>query len=471
MPRFVETYEEAVAYLFGRINYEYVLAGSYSTQDFKLDRMRQLLSFLGNPHERVPAVHIAGTKGKGSTAVMVAEILCAAGYRTGLFTSPHVSAFEERMTVDGVSPERQQVVDLVNRVAGAVDRLDRSAGLMHPTFFEITTAMAWLFFADEDVERAVIEVGLGGRLDSTNICRSDVCIITNIGRDHTAQLGNTLTKIAFEKAGIVKPGIPVLSGVGVAAPRAVVAETCRAKGAPLLELGQEIRYHRSDEVDGAAQTVVTANSNETVLDVETPGQTWTRVPVRLCGAHQHANAALAVAAVNVLRQQGERIPIDAVRRGMAAVCAPLRIEVLRHRPTVIVDAAHNGDSARALTTTLDTHFRARRRILIFAATRDKDVAGLVRLLLPKFETTILSQYTSNPRGLPVDQLECVVQSVGGAGYHLAEDAASAWKLAAQLAEREDLVCATGSFYFAAEMRALLADDFTQREQKAPAAAV
>jgi dihydrofolate synthase/folylpolyglutamate synthase len=471
MPQFVDTYEEAVAYLFDRINYENALAGSYSTRDFKLDRMRQLLSLLGDPHQRVPAVHVAGTKGKGSTAVMVAEILSAADCRTGLFTSPHVSAFEERMTVDGVSPSRQQVVDLVNRVAAAAERLDRSAGPMRPTFFEITTAMAWLYFSDGNVERAVLEVGLGGRLDSTNLCRSDVCIITNVGHDHTEQLGNTLSKIAAEKAGIVKPGIPVLSGVGLAAPRAVVADVCRANGAPLVELGRDIRFVRSDAADGAAQSVIAEDSSETLLDVETPGRTWTRVPVRLCGSHQHANAALAVAAVNVLRRQGERIPIDAVRRGMSAVHAPLRIEVLRRRPTVIVDAAHNPDSAGALTTTLDAHFRARRRILIFAATRDKDVAGLVRLLLPKFDTVILSQYTSNPRGLPVEQLERVVQSAGAVGYYVAADAASAWKLAAQLAEEEDLVCATGSFYFAAEMRMLLADDFTQREQSEPAAAV
>jgi dihydrofolate synthase/folylpolyglutamate synthase len=239
------TYDEAIEFIYGRINYERVAGVAYSADDGKLERMRRLLKLLGHPEERLPVVHIAGTKGKGSTSVMTAGILSAAGYRTGLFTSPHVSAFEERMVVDGQRPTREHLVDLVNRLLESVETMDAAAVGGGPTYFELATALAWLYFLDQRAEVAVLEVGLGGRLDATNVCHPLVGVITNIRRDHTNVLGSSLAQIAAEKAGIVKPGIPMLSGVAHGPAGDVVKRVCRLQGSPLFRLGAEINWHAS----------------------------------------------------------------------------------------------------------------------------------------------------------------------------------------------------------------------------------
>ncbi|HEX4070836.1 MAG TPA: Mur ligase family protein, partial [Planctomycetaceae bacterium] len=185
MSRFFRTYEQAIEFIFGRINYERIAGVAYSADDGKLERMRCLLSLLGRPEERLPVVHIAGTKGKGSTSVMTAEILRAAGYRTGLFTSPHIAAFEERMVVDGERPTPEHLVELVNRLVEPVEKMDAAPGRGGPTYFELATALAWLYFLDRGAGIAVLEVGLGGRLDATNVCHPLAGVITNISRDHT----------------------------------------------------------------------------------------------------------------------------------------------------------------------------------------------------------------------------------------------------------------------------------------------
>lgn len=471
----VRTYEQAVEYLFGRINYERARAENLSARDFKLDRVAALLAELGNPHERIPAVHITGTKGKGSTAAMVAAALGACGYRTGLFTSPHVSAFEERMSVNGRLPSPDEVVDLVNRAGEAAERLDRLAGEMSPTFFEIATAMAWLWFERAGCAIAVLEVGMGGRLDATNLCRPEVTIITNVSRDHTAVLGSTVEQIAREKAGICKPGVPMLTAAGGAA-LSVIEETCRAAGSPLWRLGREIRILDTAE-QGSQDALAAAPTSAagalgweaTRLSVETPRRTWRDLAVPLPGAHQRENAALAVAAIDVLASRGWNTGVDAVREGLRNARCPLRIERIAERPTVIVDAAHNWAAAGALLSTLAALDRGRRRILIFAATRDKDYPGLLRRLLPAFDTLILTQYQNNPRRVPVARLAQVLESISTRPAHLAADPASAWKLARRLATEEDTICATGSFFLAAEVREIALDETRPAAPSEPAA--
>ncbi len=441
MSRSFRTYEQAIEFIFRRINYERIAGGAYAA-DLKLDRMRQLLALLGNPQDRIPAVHIAGTKGKGSTAVMAAEILAAAGHRTGLFTSPHLTAFEERMVVDGASPSPAHLTDLANRLVGAVDEIDRRSNGCGPTYFELATALAWLYFLDRGAEIAVLEVGLGGRLDATNVCRPLVCVITNISRDHTNILGSTLAQIAREKAGIVKTGVPVLSGVADGPAGDVIDEVCRTAGSPLFRLGTHIHYAPAEGAEGA-------------IDVQTP---WGRVhdaPVPLRGTHQRANAALAIAAAAALRDQGFPSATKAVLAGLSAVRWPARIEVVGERPTVIVDAAHNWASAEALVRTIEEQFPSHRRILVFAATRDKDVSGMLRLFLPRFDSVILTQYQTNPRCVTVDELAALVQATAMRPCHAAGDAAAAWRLAQHLSAPEDLICVTGSFFIAAELREVI----------------
>ncbi len=454
MPAHIETYAAAIEFLYGRINYERVQVEAYSTSDFKLERMRVLLSLIGNPHERLSAIHVAGTKGKGSTCAMIASVLTAAGHRAGLYISPHISVFEERMTVDGVRPSPDEIVALVNRLLPTIAHMDGLPGQMQPTYFELATAMAWLYFEDRHADFAVLEVGLGGRLDSTNVCCPLVTVITNVSRDHTHILGSTVRQIAWEKAGIIKPGVPVVSGVSHPDAIEIVEQTCRERAAPLQLLGREIHLkarHRqvaaaADEDGGAA------------IDVRTTHSEWRGIPVLLRGAHQATNAALVLAALDELRLCGVSIPEAAVRAGMNDARWPGRVEVVSRRPTVVIDAAHNWESARALVATLREEFRARRRLLIFAATRDKDVAGLLRLLLPEFDTIIFTRYADNPRGVPVQELQAFVRSVSNREVHLTEDPPSAWHLAQSWAGPNDLIAITGSFFLVAELRDLILHD-------------
>jgi dihydrofolate synthase/folylpolyglutamate synthase len=320
------TYEQAIEFLYGRINYERVQTGNYTHGDFKLDRVRELLGRLGNPQDHIPVVHIAGTKGKGTTSAMTASILESAGYRVGLFTSPHISHFEERIKVNGQMPSREAIVRLVQQVALAAEAMNRLPGQMSPTFFEVTMALGWLWFEAQSVDLAVLEVGLGGRLDATNVCRPVVSAITSISRDHTGLLGSTLRQIAEEKAGIVKPGVPVVSGVEDNEALLAIAAICQARSAPLVLLGRDIRFEGSARPGGFL-----AKS----LSVETPLARHEDLPVPLAGAHQFRNTALAVGIIDVLRQKGWEVDEAAIREGLAKTQWPLRIEVVGTRPFVI----------------------------------------------------------------------------------------------------------------------------------------
>jgi dihydrofolate synthase/folylpolyglutamate synthase len=453
-----ENYEQAIEYLFSRVNFERLAGTLYSADDFKLDRMREFLRRLGDPHECIPAVHIAGTKGKGSTAAFLSSILTTAGVRTGLFTSPHISAFEERLAVDGVHPTESELAALVNSVSEVVSTLDETPGRMSPTYFEIATALAWKYFRQRDAEMAVLEVGMGGRLDATNVCRPAVTLITTISRDHTRHLGSRIDQIAREKAGIVKPGIPLVSGVTAPEARKVIAEVCGEQGAPLRQLGQDFdfRYHPPGQDTGALVTV------------HTPRETWPELPLPLLGEHQAANAAVAIAALEVLVDQGWDVTPQAVRYGLRRVRWPGRIEIVGRRPTVIIDAAHNWAAVAALLKTLDESCPARRRVLIFAATRDKDVCGMLRQLLPRFDTVVLTTFQNNPRNVPIEELQRLARMLGDQPLHTASDPASAWKLARRLVGPADLICITGSFFIAAELRELILDTGRQLPSSAPA---
>ncbi|HVV99056.1 MAG TPA: folylpolyglutamate synthase/dihydrofolate synthase family protein [Planctomycetaceae bacterium] len=444
MPGLIETYEQALEYLFGRINYERLHSQEYTAGDFKLDRMRRLLELLGNPHERLPAVHITGTKGKGSTAVMLAGVLSATGLRVGLFTSPHITHFEERMTVAGVRPSPEQVVALVNQLIEPVATLDQAPGA-NPTYFEITTAMAWLYFVQQGADCVVLEVGLGGRLDATNVCNPAVCIITTIARDHTHLLGSELSQIAREKGGIIKAGVPLVSGVLQPEPRDTIADICTERGASRIQLERDFTY-----TDAGGPTAPWSR-----IDVRLSRRSLNDIPVPLLGAHQAHNAALAVAAADELVQAGWSISDEALRAGMSQVRWPARVEVVAEHPTVVVDAAHNWTSIAALIDTLRKSFRPRAKVLIFAATRDKDVLGMLRQLLPEFDTVILTCYLNNPRTVPVEQLLQMVRSISTTPVHAADDPATALKLARRFAGPDDLICTTGSFFIAAEIRELI----------------
>jgi dihydrofolate synthase/folylpolyglutamate synthase len=434
------TYDEALAVWYGRINYEVRAA---RPGDLKLERMRALLRRLGDPHDRLRLVHVTGTKGKGSTAAMLAAVLHAAGYRVGLFTSPHLTHVEERIRVDGVPISREELTARIAAVLPAVEAME-GGSLPGPTFFEIGTALSFLHFLYRRCDIAVIEVGLGGRFDSTNVCRPLVSVITSVGLDHTAQLGNTLEAIASEKAGIIKPGVPVVSGVIDPGPREIIRRTAREQRAPLRELREQFRF----EYQTGRVTVKTERTAFPSLELN------------LLGEHQAHNAALAVATVERLRDAGLAVPEAAIRRGLATVRWPARVEVLSRSPVVILDTAHNVPSAEALVATLRQSFpEVRHKSVVFAVSADKQFPEMLRVMAGYFDHFHLTQYGNNPRCVPPETLAEVLTTVAPqTAVSIHPTSADAWAAARSCATAEDLVCVTGSVFLAGELRPLLTSD-------------
>lgn len=409
------TYDEALAFWYGRINYE---VRSAQPGDLKLERMRALLRLLGDPHDRVRLIHVTGTKGKGSTCAMLAAILRAAGYRVGLFTSPHLEHVEERIQVDGEPITHAELATRMEEIAPAVRHLETGSapGL---TFFEIGTTLGFLHFCYRRCDIAVIEVGLGGRFDSTNVCHPLVSVITNIGLDHTTQLGHTLEEIAFQKAGIIKRRVPVVSGVVQEGPHEVIRTIAAEMNAPLYEASHD------------------ANRS---------------VPA-LLGTHQIANAAVAAAIIERLRVAGMPIPESAIARGLATVRWPARIELVSRKPVVILDTAHNVPSVEALITTLRETFPVSgRRSIIFAVSSDKQYPEILRLLAGYFDHFHLTRY-GNPRCVPPEKLAAVLAQVApGKPFTIYPTGAEAWMAVSSAAGENDLLCISGSVFLAGELR-------------------
>ena len=451
-----EAYRAALSWLYDRIDYERTRPIGHNP--FRLERIERLLHRIGSPHLKIPAVHIAGTKGKGSTAAMIDSVLRHAGIRTGLFTSPHIEQFEERMRVNGNIPAPERIADLVTRLRDVLRSADAEEDDRIPTFFEVTTLMAWMLFAEEQVEIAVLETGLGGRLDCTNVCRPLVTVITSIGLDHTHILGDTLEKIAAEKAGIIKAGVPVVQGQLPGEADAEVRATAERRGCRRYVCGRDFAW--VDETPTAAQT---ARRRTQDVQIITPTQTLDRVSVPLLGRHQAHNASLAAMACELLQQSGwSRITQDSLIQGIGATQWPLRFEVLEGHPTLVLDAAHNPDSMRAVAQVLkDSEWKNRRRILVFAVSSDKDAVSMLRLILPHFDAVVLTRFLSNPRSVPVDQLTSLATPLrpdngSNADFlHTADGPAPAIELARSLAGSDGVVVITGSIFLAAEARTLL----------------
>jgi dihydrofolate synthase / folylpolyglutamate synthase len=425
------THDEAIAFWYGRINFEVRSAGP---GDLKLERMRALLRRLGDPQDRLRLVHVTGTKGKGSTCAMLASVLQSAGYRVGLFTSPHLTHVEERMQVNGEPISHAELVACMEEVAPAVRAMEAETHFPSPTFFEIGTALGFLHFVRRRCDIAVIEVGLGGRFDSTNVCRPLVSVITNVGLDHTAQLGHTLEAIAYQKAGIIKRRVPVVSGVAHEGARAVVRQVAKELEAPLWEVG-DLSGGRQPPVFGEPQGADAPRS------------------VGLPGAHQRANAAVALAAIDRLREAGMPIPDAAVTRGLAEVKWPARVERIAENPTVILDTAHNVPSASALVDTLREYFPvpgAKR--VVFAVSSDKPVADILRVLAGYFDFFHLTRYANNPRSVPPEKLAALLSEVApGKLFMTHATSLDAWTAARTSANHDDLICITGSVFLAGEL--------------------
>lgn len=425
------THDKALAFWYGRINYE---VKSAQPSDLKLERMRAFLDRIGRPQDRLRIVHVTGTKGKGSTAAMLASVLGNAGYRVGLFTSPHLVEVHERIRVDGASISRPELAALISEIAPVVKSLEDKSG---PTFFEIGTALGFLHFVRRRVDLAIVEVGLGGRFDSTNVCRPLVSVITSVGFDHMAQLGRTLADIAYQKAGIVKRGIPVVCGPVDPAAAAVVEREARELCAPLWLGGRDFGF---DYVPPNRATITTPRANYPTIDLH------------LRGEHQAANAAIAAATIERLREAGFSISDSSLSIGLETAACPGRVEVIGKRPAVVLDTAHNVPSATALVRTLRESFPdVGRKVCVFAVSSDKQYPEILAILGEYFDQFFLTRYSNNARSVPPEQLAPYVAGRS----RVIENASLAWREARSAIGSSDLICATGSVFLAGELNGLI----------------
>ena len=413
-----------------------------------LDRIRRLLSGLGDPHKRLSSVHIAGTNGKGSTAAYIVAALREAGCRTGLYTSPHLSRFTERITISGQEISEEKVADLAERVFALIQDLGPG---FKTTFFEVTTAMAFLYFADEAVDLAVIETGLGGRLDATNVLMPRVSVITNVALEHTDYLGDTVEAIAREKGGIIKPGVEVVTGERNPGILGVIQDICERQGSRLIALGHDFSVSDIilDRSDGSRRFHYSGEQHR-----------WDHMAVGMLGNHQVVNAAVALGTLEVLIAQGVAVDEGAVRRGLAAARWPGRMEIMSHDPLVIVDGAHNPHAAAALTTTLEKDLRYRRLILVVGILNDKDIPAVINPLLPLADRLVLTR----PRYVRGADPRTVASRIGQTGIpvSVAGTIPEAIEEALSFCVPDDLLLITGSLYTVGEAR----DHLLTRESSA-----
>ncbi len=430
-------YGEALDYLYSFIDYEVKRHIRYSPDVISLDRPRRLAAVLGDPYMSYPTIHITGTKGKGSTGATCMTVCQQAGLKTGLYTSPHLQDFRERLRVDGVMIPKDIFVTLMQQIRPAVDTEPDI------TWFELMTILAFMYFARERVDVAVIEVGLGGRLDATNIITPRVSVITSLSYDHTYLLGNTLADIAREKAGIIKPGVPVVSAPQPPEALAVLEQIAAERNAPLTLIGRDWTYTPGTATE-SGQTFIAGPSDGPQREYRTP----------LLGAHQVINSTVALAALDIAARSGLDIPPEAMRAGLAEVDWPGRLEIIRRRPYVVLDAAHNGASARRLHDALRDLFPHKRLFLIYGASVDKDVASMFEALLPSVDHLTLTQAVHPRAHEPSDLAEIAHQGSAVPEIVCIASVQDALENALRMAGPDDLICVTGSLFVVGDVRAM-----------------
>ncbi len=444
----IRNYRAALKFLKTKTNYENMVRVGYNSSNFNLSRMLRILAGLGNPHRHFKSVHIAGTKGKGSTAHMVAAILNQSGYRTGLYTSPHFLDLRERISIDNTLVTEAEFARLMAKIAPVAERLSKD----NPTFFELMTAAAFLHFANSKVDIAVIETGLGGRLDSTNVIKPEACGITSISYDHMAQLGTTLEAIAEEKAGIFKPGIPIISAPQPPGVKRVLREQAEKTGCSLSFVGDELAFSyrfESSRITGP----------HTRVCMTTPTTRFDHIQVPLLGEHQAHNCGVALGIVDALEQRGLEIGPQNAIDGLAKVKVQGRLETIRTLPHTIVDAAHNAASIRALMRAIGQNIGYDSMVVIFGCSADKDVDGMLDQLQIGADKVIFTG-TGTPRSCDPHELLAGFQEKSYKMAMVEERLIDAYRTACNCITREDLICITGSVYLVGYAKRKLGSDVT-----------
>jgi dihydrofolate synthase / folylpolyglutamate synthase len=422
-----QQYNQSLDYLYSFVDYSLKHSSELAKADFNLDRMFALMESLGDPQNKYPSIHVAGTKGKGSVSALCASALQAAGYKAGLYTSPHLIDFCERIQINGEPISHVQLNELVDEIKPHVSKIEKL------TTFEITTALAFMAFAKYGVTAAVFEVGLGGRLDATNVVMPNVSVITSLSYDHTAVLGNTLTLIAGEKAGIIKQNIPVVSSPQKDEPMVVLERVAREKNIQLTLVGRDVKFKALE-----------SSLNGQVFKLQPSNLPNFNIP--LLGSHQIENAATAYTA---LKTSGIPISDEQIQKGFSQVKWPARFEVLRRAPPVVIDSVHNRDSALRVRETLDEYFPNIPIIMIFCTLEDKDIVGILEELKPRLEQVVATR-ADHPRAPSAEWIAEQVKKQG-IPVEAVEPAALALERALELAGENKLVLSAGSVAFAGEI--------------------
>jgi dihydrofolate synthase/folylpolyglutamate synthase len=429
-----QNYQDTLDYIYSFVDNSLTHRADLTLKDSDLSRMQALMLSLGNPQDHYPSVHVAGSKGKGSVSAFCATVLQENGYRVGLYTSPHLRDFEERIQVNWEPISKKDLVTYVEELKPSIARIPRL------NTFEIATAIAFLYFSRQKVDIAVVEVGLGGRLDATNVITPKVSAITALYLEHTKILGNTIGQIAAEKGGIIKHGVPVVISPQEDEARQVIEKIAAEREAPLIEVGVDYIFESLDTTLDSQSFKITSNepNNFTVLEIG------------LLGQHQVENASTAYVALQQLRHQGFHIGEEAVIEGFLKTEWPARFEILRQNPPLIIDSAHNPDSAKKLRKTLDEFFPSRPLIIIFGVSEDKNITGMIEALISGTDLIICSQST-HPRSMDAKKLSEMVKPFG-VPFMTIYDTGEALREAVELAGNDAVILVTGSIFVAATAR-------------------
>jgi dihydrofolate synthase/folylpolyglutamate synthase len=431
-----EDYQQTLDYLYTFVDYSLQKSFRYSPEKFDLGRMRTFVGSLGNPERAYPIIHIAGTKGKGSVAAYCATALQQGGYRVGMYTSPHLQDYSERIQIDGRPIPHGDLVALVAELKPKIEAVSEL------TTFEITTALAFLYFQRREVNAAVVEVGLGGRLDATNVCQPIVAVITSLSYDHTYLLGDTLAQIAAEKAGIVKQKVPVVLAPQKEEARLVIERIAAERDAPLTLVGRDYLYElESRSLQGQTLAIWPPSDHGEPIMLDIP----------LLGYHQVENAVTAYAALQAAGECGLPIGETAIREGFRQTVWLGRFEILQRHPPIIIDSAHNRDSALKLRLALDDYYAGIPVILIFGASEDKDIQGMFAELLPRVDQVVVTK-SFHPRAIEPEAL-VEMASQYGQQVRVAPTIEQALIEAEELAAGRAAVVVTGSIFVAAAARA------------------
>ncbi len=439
----IRNYRSALNYLDTLINYERTPLDAAQAKKFTLSRMNKLLSALGNPHKAFRSAHVAGTKGKGSTCVMLAEMLRACDMKVGLYTSPHILDIRERIVVDGSMIPSTAFGKVISEVAQAV----KAARIADPTFFEVMTAAAFLHFATSGVKIAVLETGLGGRLDCTNVVNPDVVGITSISYDHMQALGSNLVDIAREKAGIIKKGIPVVCSPQRPEVKQVIKEAAATAGAPIVFSSEDVDFSCRFEFSRAV-------GRHTRICLTTATSRFEHLHVPLLGEHQATNCGVALNMLDQLKARGFDIDDQKAMAGLANVSLAGRMEVVHEHPRIIVDGAHNAASIDALMRAIGQNISYDSMVVIFGCQKDKDISGMIRRIQLGADKIVFTRSTSSQAADP-HELAAEYTEHSGKPAQVAESLVDALRIAQCAVSKGDIICITGSFYLVGDAKRLL----------------